>query len=454
MKTTLLAIALFLSFSTYSQNWVQKAPLPSHIGIGAPVYFTINDKLYVGGGYTGNKSVNTFYEYNSLSDTWSQKANIPDSIYSGCYFSLNGKGYVVCGADPRLTNKVYAYDPITDSWQTKNNFPGAARQNLSGFSLKGKGYLGGGFIGGSSCSNEMWQYNDTTDSWRQMASIPGPGRNGIFPIIINDLAYVGLGANSSATIWYADLYSFNPDSNTYTPVDSFPTPVGGAVFFTIGQTGYIGLGHTGFSTPSNIYKYSATANQWTLADTFNGGSRFVSFCGVIGGKPYIGCGSDSAGTYYYDNWTWECTSLTITQHGDTLFSSAASNYQWYFNGVIDSGATSSFYIASASGNYSVQTTDSNLCINSSNPYKYTTTAIHDIHEMPTVSIYPNPTNDFLILNAANQFIGSEYNITDLTGRAITTGKINNTTTRIDVRHLSLGIYIIQVDQQSYKVIKQ
>jgi hypothetical protein len=300
----------------------------------------------------------------------------------------------------------------------------------------------------------MWQYNDTTDAWTQMASIPGPGRNGIFPFIINDLAYVGLGSNTNGTVWYSDLYRFNPDSNTYTQVASFPTPVGGAVFFTIGQTGYVGLGHTGTGTPNKIYQYSAATDTWTLADTFNGGSRFVSFCGVLAGKPYIGCGTDSLGNYYYDNWTWSCSAFTITQSGDSLFASQASDYQWYLNGSPISGATHSYYVPTASGSYTVVTTDNNSCNRVTAKYGYTTTSIGDHSNSGLIQVSPNPANEYFILNVNSQALGSALIFSDLTGRVITSGKIDQEQSRYDIHDLSAGVYLLRIGTKSYMVVKQ
>jgi PKD repeat protein len=53
---------------------------------------------------------------------------------------------------------------------------------------------------------------------------------------------------------------------------------------------------------------------------------------------------------------------TIIQNIDTLFCSAnANSYQWYLGGNAIPGATNSFYVASQSGNYMVEITDSNGC---------------------------------------------------------------------------------------------
>ena len=52
---------------------------------------------------------------------------------------------------------------------------------------------------------------------------------------------------------------------------------------------------------------------------------------------------------------------TFTQNGDTLTSSPATTYQWFYGNFQISGATDQVYVAQASGNYYVVITDANGC---------------------------------------------------------------------------------------------
>jgi N-acetylneuraminic acid mutarotase len=456
MKALLFTFNFFIFSSAFSPNWVQKASMPSSVGFDGMISYSINNILYVGGGFNGTLQINTFYAYDPSSDTWVQKANIPVALNSATSFVLNAKGYMICGTNNNLVNTVYAYDPVADSWQAKGNFPGVPREAAGGFTLNGKGYLCGGFIGGGNCSSEMWQYNDTADTWTQMTSMPGPGRNGTFDMIINGKVYVGLGANAGTSLWYSDMYYFNPDSDTYTPITDFPTPLGGCVSFTMGQVGYVGLGFDGATYINTIYKYDPSTNSWAIADTFNGGPRFAAFCQVVDGRPYLGCGRDANNNYLYDNWTWACIAPVITQHGDTLFSSLSTNCQWYLNNSAISGANSSYYIAVSEGNYSVQAADSNACSSLSSTYidKYSGIHIPEIQNTVYVSISPNPAKDGFDLNVGTSLIGTSYDVLDMTGRVILSGKIEKETTQFNLKAFSSGVYFLQIDDKSYKVIKQ
>jgi hypothetical protein len=58
---------------------------------------------------------------------------------------MNGKGYVGTGAGYNgATADFWEYDPVTDTWTQKADFGGGIRRDAIGFSINGKGYLGTG----------------------------------------------------------------------------------------------------------------------------------------------------------------------------------------------------------------------------------------------------------------------------------------------------------------------
>ena len=305
MKKAVLLFCVCSYTSLFSQIWLQKAAMPSSRGLDAPISFTINGKMYVGGGYNATNVLDSFYEYDPSANTWTQKANIPQVIFSAGSFALHGKGYIVCGArgSGPYSTAVYQYDPATDTWATKNNFPGSGRQNVLGFSCLGKGYLAGGFNG--VVIAEMWEYNDTTDSWTQKANIPGPGRNGPAWLVVNNQIFVGMGANSNGTAIYSDFYRFDPAANTYTIVDSSPVARSSPANYTIGNIGYVGLGYGLSGNLNDFYKYDPVANTWTQTGHFGGTARFGAYNEVVNGVPYIGCGVINGGSYAIDNWSFD-----------------------------------------------------------------------------------------------------------------------------------------------------
>src|SRR5690349_24668286 len=76
--------------------------------------FTINDKVYVGGGWNGLTYQIDFWEFDPALNKWTQKANLPSRRYGAFAFSVNGKGYMG-GGDNNLSfqNDFWEYDPAS-----------------------------------------------------------------------------------------------------------------------------------------------------------------------------------------------------------------------------------------------------------------------------------------------------------------------------------------------------
>lgn len=70
----------------------------------------------------------------------------------------------------------------------------------------------------------------------------------------------------------------------------------------------------------------------------------------------------------------------------------------------------------------------------------------------TISIYPNPTNDYFDIVAPN-YSKLKISIFDTNG-AMLISEIYENEKRVDVSNLSKGIYIVVVNNQSFKLIKQ
>ncbi len=73
-----------------------------------------------------------------------------------------------------------------------------------------------------------------------------------------------------------------------------------------------------------------------------------------------------------------------------------------------------------------------------------------------ISVYPNPTSDFVTIEVDNSILGSSYHVIDQAGRQVLTGKISKVITTVDINQLGKGMYFIQLGSQaktSLKVIK-
>ena len=123
------------------------------------------------------------------------------------------------------------------------------------------------------------------------------------------------------------------------------------------------------STIANPYASPSTGTTYTVTVTSNGCSGTASQAFTV--LP-------------------AATQATITMSNDTLYSSAATSYQWNLNGTPIAGATSSFYRFTANGVYTVTTTDANGCHSTSAPQNVNSTSIVDMGSYASLNVYPNP----------------------------------------------------------------
>lgn len=142
----------------------------------------------------------------------------------------------------------------------------------------------------------------------------------------------------------------------------------------------------------------------------------------------------------------------ISQSGSILSSTFATTYQWYLNGTPISGATSQTYAITANGTYSVVTTNSVGCEETSAPWVVTTTDIASAQITNEVNVYPNPYSEFTtiqinILENAN-VLAEVYNVLGekvqtITNSELSAGNYNYTFAAKQLGY-SAGIYFVKV----------
>jgi len=85
------------------------------------------------------------------------------------------------------------------------------------------------------------------------------------------------------------------------------------------------------------------------------------------------------------------------------------------------------------------------------------TGINDVHSQMDVGIFPNPTSDFLHVNAGIGLFGTSYCLYDQSGNRLITGVIAGQSFDLDLRDLSSGIYFFQLlgtRKEALKVMKK
>ncbi len=73
------------------------------------------------------------------------------------------------------------------------------------------------------------------------------------------------------------------------------------------------------------------------------------------------------------------------------------------------------------------------------------------------SVYPNPATDRITIKTNSDLMGSLFTITDQAGRQVSSGKLLNESTTIDLSGSAAGAYLIRIGEQgrqTFKVVKK
>jgi hypothetical protein len=145
---------------------------------------------------------------------------------------------------------------------------------------------------------------------------------------------------------------------------------------------------------------------------------------------------------------------TVTQSNDTLtINQTGASYQWLDcdnNFAAIPNDTNQIFVASANGNYAVLVTQ-NGCVDTSACYSIIITGLANTPLNETVTLYPNPANSSITVSGAkNEPIAIENTL----GQMIYFKQNCNALETIDVSGFACGIYIVKVNEQSFKMIKE
>jgi len=122
------------------------------------------------------------------------------------------------------------------------------------------------------------------------------------------------------------------------------------------------------------------------------------------------------------------------------------------------GETNSLLTPIIDGNYAVIVSNSG-CSDTSSCLNYTTVGISTLENNFTVNIYPNPTNEALIIEFSYLQENISYKLMDNIGRQLDSGSLVNQKTTLSLIGLSSGIYYLQLlnnlgQQKIIKVMKE
>lgn len=364
-------------------KWTTKAPTPISGAAGrrSAMSFIIGSKVYVGGGYIASfTNTNEFYAYDTLTNSWGKKKDLPAAANrtAGIAFSINGKGYVGLGSENFLDISggavaladLWEYDPALDTWMARAPLPDTGRNSSGCFVLNGKAYLVGGETGNmGSKTSDVWEYDPVTNSWTAKASFPLGAVSDPFAFALGSGAaargYISCGTVTGVT-GNKKTYAYDPVANSWTPKTDYPgSAVRGGFAIPLNDKAYCGAGGLTFSVYSDtFYAYDPVSGSWGSPITsFPGAPRGYGVAVSFGKTAFLGGGwtyaSGGGETFYQDWYKLSDTSVAVGVSN----APASQSLSIYPNPV-----HRHFYIAAppseAHGTLTIQDVTGKLCIQS------------------------------------------------------------------------------------------
>ncbi len=272
--------------------------------IGAAIFTLGNDVYFVGGHSNapldgiGSKEVWKFEpDYNS----WLRMADFPgDPIYFASAFSIDGKGYVGTGYNQNgeVRNDFWEYNPQVNKWYRKANFPGTARAQAVGFAINNRGYIGTG-ASATDYYADIYSYNPQNNSWQQSGIIAQP-RKEAFAVVIGNEVFIGGGRSFSG--WRSDFYKYDFNNGMFLTMSDLPhSQTGSLACFSINGKGFVGAGRKTISGSLTygsraVYYYEPISNSWTAVPDVGNEDRSYSVGFAVNNVGYIGLGTETGGT--------------------------------------------------------------------------------------------------------------------------------------------------------------
>ena len=271
--TANISTAVVETYDAATDSWTPKPNLPQKLC--GETAGSVNDKIYVIGGSTSisgtGYAVDSVYEYNPVSNSWTSKSNIPTALMAAAADVVDGKIYVIGGAPFGMNSaykSVYEYNPATDTWTKKKDMP-TARCLASATAVDGKIYVFGGMANlyGTGLST-VEVYDPSADTWAVKGPMPIP-RTTHASSTVNGNIYIFTGGIRVGTI-YDDVLEYNPILDTWETRTSIPTPRVAPAACSIGGKIYI-IGGMNISNTrlSTVEEYTPALDITSVGESNN-----------------------------------------------------------------------------------------------------------------------------------------------------------------------------------------
>lgn len=166
----------------------------------------------------------------------------------------------------------------------------SGRACASGFVIGKDAYIFGGRDSAGTYLSDLWRYDTSNNTWHYIGETPLKGRVNATVGVYDNMAYVGLGFNgvySKNESYLTDWWRYDPTTNTWTELKSFPASTTARAICMVGDGEmFVGYGFC-WTYERDMYRYDIVDNSWTFIDVHLDRKAFTfptrSFGGVGAG---------------------------------------------------------------------------------------------------------------------------------------------------------------------------
>lgn len=301
-----LAAYFFSSIGLKSQGWESLAgceqPNPF------PVMAAADGKIYMLSGSQGTSIATRVYDPET--NTWEDKAPIPEGcIYSSCGV-VDGKIYVMGGGQSnQKKDNHYIYDPATDEW-TEGAKLLTPRMYHSSAVVDGKIYLIGGQNGDGTTEWYFDEYDPATDTWTRKENTPHAEAWYCGAVGVDKKFYRIAGGRWNLPSAYVDVY--DTESETWEVMDPIPNGIHAPAAVNFDGKIILMGGYCNAQKVDSIYMYYPQSNLWSL--TLNRLPEPMAYhkAVVLGNYVYLYSKSEDAKTGRL--WRYKYGSTEVEEH--------------------------------------------------------------------------------------------------------------------------------------------
>jgi len=214
----------FWEYDSETNTWTQKSDFPGKTCLGTKG-FLVNGKIYAGFGYViaafgsnagSNEYQTDLYAFDPDSNKWSKK-NDKQIEGGSIFFTIQDTVYAV-NPEYRILRK---YNPLADSW-TESNWTKKAiapnYMNLTGndisFSVNKNEFFIATILKKGNYINQLWEFDPQSIIWSRKNDLPVPGNDTLCVFSIGEKEYVRRGVN--------DFLEYDPSADAWTTKKEIP----------------------------------------------------------------------------------------------------------------------------------------------------------------------------------------------------------------------------------------